>query len=83
MEGANFGLAVVPPTPLDVSFEENTEQQLRDLGLLELAEQVLAQDPRPAYHQDHREYGTALGESNIRWRVEDEVLYVIEVETRL
>lgn len=42
---------------------------------------VLAQDPRPSYQDDaERIYGVAFGEQNIRFKVSDGVLKVIEVE---
>lgn len=78
--GAEFGLASAAPAPLDISFEKDTARELQELGLLELAMQVLAQDPRPAYHQDNRSYGTTLRNTNVRWRVEGEKLYITGVE---
>lgn len=42
---------------------------------------VLAQDPRPAYHDDpQRVYGISFAGYNVRFRVEDEVLLVREMQ---
>ncbi|HIZ84706.1 MAG TPA: tRNA (N6-threonylcarbamoyladenosine(37)-N6)-methyltransferase TrmO [Firmicutes bacterium] len=47
----------------------------------EALKQVLAQDPRPAYQKDSRRvYGFAFAGAEIRFRVEGEKLYVLEVE---
>lgn len=51
------------------------EQEERE-GLL----QVLAQDPRPRYHDDgERVYGMPFGGRDVRFRVSDGVLTVVEV----
>lgn len=43
--------------------------------------EVLRQDPRPAYHKDgEREYGVAFAGFNVRFRVENGVLTVLDVE---
>ena len=45
--------------------------------------EILAQDPRPSYQEDPaREYGLALGEQEVRFRVADGVLTVTEVRAR-
>lgn len=42
---------------------------------------VLAQDPRPSYQHDaERVYGVAFGTQNIKFRVENHVLTVVDVE---
>lgn len=42
---------------------------------------VLAADPRPRYQNDpQRVYGMTFAAQNIKFRVEDDVLYVLEVE---
>lgn len=42
---------------------------------------ILAQDPRPSYQNDpERVYGVAFGDQNIRFRVQEGVLTVCEVE---
>ena len=53
-----------------VEFSEEASAALEsEPQLRELIEQVLGLDPRPRYHQDEREYGTALKDRNVRWRV--------------
>ena len=47
-----------------------------------LIEQVLAQDPRPAFHRSHnseRVYGTRLYDFDVRWQVINNVNHVMEV----
>ena len=49
-----------------------TRHQQRHPELETLIREVLAQDPRPAYHksqQSDREYGVHLHEYNVRWQV--------------
>jgi tRNA-Thr(GGU) m(6)t(6)A37 methyltransferase TsaA len=65
-----------PQHQLLVSWSEQALQQAQQLNLEQsqglVIEQVLAQDPRPAYKQnktDDREYGVALYQFNIRWRI--------------
>ena len=40
---------------------------------------VLAEDPRPAYHDDERRYGVSFAGYDIRFHVKDRVLTVCEV----
>ena len=40
---------------------------------------VLAQDPRPAYHDDDRRYGVSFAGTDIRFHVSEHVLTVCEV----
>ncbi|RRJ85437.1 tRNA (N6-threonylcarbamoyladenosine(37)-N6)-methyltransferase TrmO [Aestuariirhabdus litorea] len=58
-------------------YQRQTRRDLRSL-----VEQILAQDPRPAYlHQSsERSYGMHLWELNVRWRIEDGgfLVYLIE-----
>ena len=42
-----------------------------------LVEETLAVDPRPAYHNDDREYGCLLSGVNIRWRVVSQVVQIL------
>ncbi|MBQ2003427.1 MAG: tRNA (N6-threonylcarbamoyladenosine(37)-N6)-methyltransferase TrmO, partial [Peptococcaceae bacterium] len=42
---------------------------------------VLAQDPRPSYHDDPtRVYGITFGMQNIKFQVNDMILTVVDVE---
>lgn len=66
-----------PQSDMPVTFSPLAEQQLlqqqiRYPHLRRFISQVLAQDPRPAYHQrdqEAREYAVLLLEFNVRWRV--------------
>ena len=50
---------------------------------VEMLEGILALDPRPHYHQDATKvYGMPFEAYDIRFRVEGEVLRVVEVATR-
>lgn len=42
--------------------------------------QILADDPRPAYHTDGRVYGFRFANKEIKFRVEDGILTVLEIE---
>lgn len=90
---ANAGFAHRVPQPtLGVSFSRDAESELQkfeqtysELGLL--IEQVLSQDPRPAYKQgktDDKVYGIALYDLNIQWQVKAqnkvEVLNITKVK---
>ncbi|WP_427978041.1 tRNA (N6-threonylcarbamoyladenosine(37)-N6)-methyltransferase TrmO [Agarivorans sp.] len=74
---ANAGYAQsAPQSQLAVFWSEQASQQALMLKLSEpqygVINQVLAQDPRPAYkqqQQDNKEYGVALYHFNIRWRI--------------
>ncbi len=86
---ASGGFADAAPGSWPVRFSEQALQQClqyeqqtgRPLRLL--IEQVLAQDPRPAYHasQPHadRRYGVALWERNVRFRVQGDQFFVEEL----
>lgn len=60
-------------------FIENYPERYADLG--QLIEQVLGQDPRPAYHkEDGKEYGVALYDLNICWVVRGGEFEVVSIE---
>lgn len=75
-----------PINRVSVTFAANTISQLElftkehpELKLL--IEQVLAQDPRPAYHNEEgREYGVQLYDLNICWVVDSEGFCVTSIE---
>ena len=49
--------------------------------LLDALREVLAQDPRPPFHHDpERVYGMPFGGCDVRFRVSDGVVYVVEVK---
>ncbi|SDI55738.1 tRNA-Thr(GGU) m(6)t(6)A37 methyltransferase TsaA [Ferrimonas sediminum] len=80
------GFAQQAPEPMAVSLSDTARQQMDDAerrqpGFRQLAEQVLAQDPRPGYHKDDsdREYGVQLHQFDLRWRVINGVNHIIAV----
>ncbi len=76
---AQGGFANEKPTNMPVSFSEDASRQIKELqaqqqqhtNLKQLIEQVLAQDPRPAYkgNDEARVYGVTLYNLNIQWKV--------------
>jgi len=75
-------------TPLDqpIFFSANAqdacEKHLLATGekLSLIIEQTLRCDPRPAYHKDpKREYGSSLFHWNIRWRINDQRIDILDV----
>lgn len=86
---ANAGFAQQQPlVNLNVTFSEHAQLALQALAnelpdLTLLIEQVLAQDPRPAYKQtktDDKIYGMSLYHLNIQWRMlDDQSLEVIKI----
>ncbi|MDD2427147.1 MAG: tRNA (N6-threonylcarbamoyladenosine(37)-N6)-methyltransferase TrmO [Eubacteriales bacterium] len=66
--------------PLSVGIPPDLLEKIAEKQRAALRE-VLAQDPRPAYHNDpERVYGLAFAEHNIRFTVRDEIVRVEEVE---
>ena len=65
---------------LDVVIPDDLREQI-PADKLDALLGVLAQDPRPSYQNDpERVYGITFGAQNIKFRVEDNVLTVINVE---
>ena len=79
---AHSDFAPSAPVPLRVEFSAKASEDLAcDENLRVLIEQVLSQDPRPAYHRSSRVYGTTLAKRNIKWTVDPEqVVQVLSVE---
>lgn len=81
------GFAAQAPEPMQVQFSPAAVQDLGDKRELKaLIEQVLAQDPRPAYHargqspeQPPRSYGARLANHNVKWHVEQNLAIVTAV----
>lgn len=75
-----------PMSRISVSFADNALSQLEPFTkkhpeLKLLIEQVLAQDPRPAYHNEEgRQYGVRLHDLNICWVVDSEGFCVTSIE---
>ncbi|MGH8355798.1 MAG: tRNA (N6-threonylcarbamoyladenosine(37)-N6)-methyltransferase TrmO [Pseudomonas sp.] len=75
IEGAVNGIADAAPAPIAVDWTEAALRQARAHAerlaepLVELIEQCLAQDPRPAYQlpQPERRYGARLWNVDVRW----------------
>lgn len=85
---ARSGFAPEPPSQCQVTFSDHAAQQLAarpdTASLSTLIQQVLAQDPRPAYRRspDPRIHGVRLRDLDIRFRATHEnVLEVIELVT--
>jgi len=54
--------------------------ELKHAGFAELIQQVLSQQPEPAYHKaSERDYGVQLYDYNVRWRRIDSHLMVFEI----
>lgn len=81
---AQGGIAHEAPHTLAVRFTDSAKSaalaaESRYPQLLMLIEQVLGQDPRPAYKrakQDDKQYQVALYDLDILWRVIDEQIIV-------
>lgn len=88
MTDASAGFADVrPETQMSVDFSESATQfiaqQKQYPELKEFIENVLKQDPRPAYKKQkdgEQNYGMTLYEFNIRWQVNNEHNYVSHIE---
>ena len=82
----------VPPTTLGVVFSDEASQFCQEQecagypGLRQLIVQLLAQDPRPAYHKhtelSGRLYGMRLFDFNIKWQFEGGRIRVHSLENR-
>jgi hypothetical protein len=73
-----------------VQWSANAEQEAATLllpsDLRMLIDEVLAQDPRPAYRaqqEDAQEYGVWLEEINVRFCVQQQTLVVLTLEKKL
>jgi tRNA-Thr(GGU) m(6)t(6)A37 methyltransferase TsaA len=83
---ARGGFVDGPPPRLQTSWSEQALLQLAALpspppALAQLIDQVLAQDPRPAYQDDpERIYGVRLYDYNIRFSIRDNHAHVLEIQ---
>lgn len=92
IEASENAIAPAPPQKLGVIFSEQAIRFCSDYeretqsSILQLLEQVLAQDPRPAFQKNQleREYGISLFDINIKWRVMSrdgkQIVYVSQCE---
>ncbi|MBY5990680.1 tRNA (N6-threonylcarbamoyladenosine(37)-N6)-methyltransferase TrmO [Ferrimonas balearica] len=83
---AEGGYAQAAPTAMALVIAPEAEAQLAEAerhqpGFTELARQVLAQDPRPAYQdaEPGRVYGVQLYDWDLRWQVRDGVNHLCAV----
>lgn len=84
---ATAGFAPSPPSPgITVGFSAEAKAMCQELertypGLSRLIEEVLAQDPRPAYQaEQEREYGFMLYDLNVRFRAYGERFEVTGID---
>ncbi|APX92032.1 tRNA (N6-threonylcarbamoyladenosine(37)-N6)-methyltransferase TrmO [Halomonas sp. 1513] len=86
---ARAGMAADAPPRHAVRFSQDAEDALEQrsdsASLRALIEQVLAQDPRPAYHRDkgdaERVYGVRLRDVDVRFCAEGEGFRVVAIAT--
>ncbi|GGY15239.1 tRNA (N6-threonylcarbamoyladenosine(37)-N6)-methyltransferase TrmO [Paludibacterium paludis] len=81
---ARAGFVDGPPARLAVDWSGEALRQASDLGLRReeraLIDEVLAQDPRPAYQDDpQRHYGVTLFCYNVRFRIMNDKVEVLEI----
>lgn len=77
---ATNGFAATPKSTLNVHMPDKMREILPQ-DKLETLLSALAQDPRPAYHNDaERVYGMSFADMNVKFRVDGENLYVESVE---
>lgn len=86
---AKAGFAQMSPLlTLTVSFSQQAQAKLQDLpseydALQQFIEEVLQQDPRPAYKKlkvDDKVYAMHLADFNIKWQCSGEMIQVISIE---
>ena len=66
---------------IPVIIPEEMEAKLHE-GERDEVKKILSLDPRPAYQQDNRIYGMCYGNKNIRFRAENGMLGVVDIEER-
>jgi len=71
-------MAPAKPTPRPVRYTQEALANITD-EFQSLVTDTLALDPRPAYHEDDREYGVTLEGWNIRWKADGEGILVLSV----
>ncbi|MNI52337.1 putative tRNA (adenine(37)-N6)-methyltransferase [compost metagenome] len=88
IDGASNHIASAAPQPIAVQWADDALRQALDHAqrlaepLVELIEQCLAQDPRPAYQTPapEREYGAQFWDVDVRWHYPTpEMIRVLEV----
>jgi tRNA-Thr(GGU) m(6)t(6)A37 methyltransferase TsaA len=87
IQDAQYPFAQHQPAQVTVNFSDEALQQLQDSQLQNLINEILAQDPRPAFHEvdESRIYGAHIHDRNVKWHykeVEGEVeIIVVSVKT--
>jgi tRNA-Thr(GGU) m(6)t(6)A37 methyltransferase TsaA len=87
---ASGGMAQYSPDLMDVTFTEQANEQLKNIKhlyptLTIIIQEVLSQDPRPAYHknsQPDKIYGMTLYDLNIQWQVINQQNVVLAVQQK-
>lgn len=79
LQDAVGGFASEPPPKMIVEFSDEVRSSLSQEEAY-LLEEVLSVDPRPAYHDDEREYGCLISGWQVRWRVMDGMVRVLAVK---
>ena len=64
---------------LDVKIDQKLKDKIPSDKIDALIE-CLAEDPRPSYHDDDREYGMKFSSLNVKFKVKDGTLYVLDIE---
>ena len=85
---ASGGVAQHSPELMEVNFSEQASNQLSEFALRypklpALIQEVLSQDPRPAYHKDShldKTYGMTLYDLNIQWQVINQQNVVVAIQ---
>ncbi len=78
-ERVKSGYVTGSPENLPVEWADGIEL---DLDLKQLISDTVSLDPRPAYHNDEREYGCLIAGVNVRWQVvsrDGEGTYVVKI----
>ena len=86
---AQAGYAPEPPSAsMQIVFSEQAMSQCAELSdqfpaIRELIEQLLGQDPRPAYYaagNQRNEFGMKLYDVDVKWQVDDKLVTVLSVD---
>ena len=71
----------LPERTLKVVFASEHSDKIDDKSILPALVEILSLDPRPSYHDDpERVYGLSFAGYNVRFKVSDKVLTVVDVE---
>ena len=87
---AKAGFAeLAPASDYEINFSANADRSLAEHSkvypdLRAFITSVLEQDPRPAWRKksvDEKNYGMALYDFNIKWRIQEKQIHVLSIET--